>query len=97
MNLQDPELTTSWWSLRIADPALSQPGPYEAAGQEPRSHWARDRSVRLPWHALQAVLEAAVAEAPAGDTDIYRRVAAAQSQVFTLLPGGVLRRNGQEA
>lgn len=91
---QDPELGTSWWTVRVADPALSQPGPYEAAGQQPAEHWARDRSARVPWDALRLVLEAAVTEAALGGTDAYRAAAASRSQVWTLLPGRLLRRPG---
>lgn len=91
---QDPNLTTSWWVVQVGDPALSQPGPYEAMQHKAKLHWARDRNVRLPWDALRAVLEAAVTEAPRGGTEAYRAAAEARSQVWTLLPGRRLRRAG---
>lgn len=91
---QDPDLVTSWWTLQVSDPALSQPGPYEAAKQEPVQFWARDRNARVPWDALRLVLEAAVAEAPLGGTDAYRAAAAAGNHSWTVLPGRRLVRAG---
>ncbi|KAL4435209.1 hypothetical protein ABPG77_001891 [Micractinium sp. CCAP 211/92] len=50
-----------WWVLITCDPALSTPGPEEAAGIGSKKWWPRDRNVRLPWPALEAALAQALA------------------------------------
>ncbi|PSC75686.1 LRR repeats and ubiquitin-like domain-containing protein isoform A [Micractinium conductrix] len=60
-NAQDASSQLLWWSAVVCDPSLSEPGPKEVAGQEPARYWPRDRSVRVPWPVVRAVLEEAVA------------------------------------
>lgn len=60
-HLQDASSQLLWWSAVVCDPSLSEPGPKEVAGQEPARYWPRDRSVRVPWPVVRAVLEEAVA------------------------------------
>ncbi|KAL4436680.1 hypothetical protein ABPG75_003819 [Micractinium tetrahymenae] len=50
-----------WWVLVTCDPALSTPGPEEAAGTGSSKWWPRDRNVRLPWPALEGALAQALA------------------------------------
>ena len=59
--LQDTSSQLLWWHAVVCDAAISAPGPDELAGREPARWWPRDRSVRLPWAALQAILEQVVA------------------------------------
>jgi len=40
----------------VCDASLSSPGPDEVAGREPSRWWPRDRSARLPWSVLEALL-----------------------------------------
>ena len=55
--------------LIVCDPTLSTPGPLEAQKTGPKAWWPRDRSVRLPWPALEAVL--AEVAAAGGDRQRY--------------------------
>ena len=59
--VQDNSSQLLWWFAVVCDAAISAPGPNELAGREPARWWPRDRSVRLPWAALQAILEQVVA------------------------------------
>lgn len=54
--VQDPTSRLLWWVLNIADPALSSPGPEERQQAGSKRWWPRDRSARLPWAALEALL-----------------------------------------
>ncbi len=58
---QDVTSQLLWWVLLTCDPALSTPGPEEAAGIGSKKWWPRDRNVRLPWPALEASLAQALA------------------------------------
>lgn len=50
-----------WWVAVLCDPAASTPGPSEQARQPPEDWWPRDRNVRLPWAAVEEVLQEVVA------------------------------------
>ena len=68
---QDPSSSLLWWRAAICDPTLSTPGPWEVAKQWGANTWARDRSARLPWAALKALLQQIVAAE--GDFLRYKR------------------------
>ena len=50
-----------WWLAVVCDPSISEPGPAEVAGIGKPPWWPRDRSTRLPWAALDAILREVVA------------------------------------
>lgn len=66
---QDPSSQLLWWLAVVCDPAISQPGQAEVAGTGKPPWWPRDRSSRVPWQALEAIL--AELAAVGGDRQRY--------------------------
>lgn len=76
-NMDDPTSQLLWWSIVACDGALSAPGIVEAEGvfdklqDKSTNNYARNRSVRLRWAALEAVLRRIVDAR--GKAEAYRR------------------------
>lgn len=79
-----------WWLAVVCDPAISQPGPAEVAGTGKAGWWPRDRSVRPPWAALEAVLGEVVSAG--GDRQRYLDLYRNATHRFNVGAGGVLSR-----
>ena len=91
---QDPSSPLLWWQAVICDPSLSVPGPEEEAQRKPARLWPSDRSARLPWPALEAVLQEIVAAGGNRTAYLSQYYPGGKRRHVHVCPSGVLSRGG---
>ena len=91
---QDPSSPLLWWQAVICDPSLSVPGPEEEAQRKPARLWPRDRSARVPWPALEAVLQEIMAASGNRTAYLSQYYPNGKRRHFHVGPSGVLSRGG---
>lgn len=84
---EDPASRLKWWNVFICSEVLSEPSMYEEQLIGPRSRWALDSHVRLPWSALKTVL----GQATAATWEEYVSAQQANQNSFYLTDAGLQR------
>ncbi|KAI3437750.1 hypothetical protein D9Q98_000198 [Chlorella vulgaris] len=92
-NSRDATSQLLWWVAVTCDPAASSPGPAELAGEGLEEWWPRDRDVRLPWSAVEEVLQQVVAAG--GSQQRYRELYDAGLHRFNFDAAGGVTRGGR--